>query len=258
LAGFTRKPAHELLVCELLSSGLEKNLFELEGNMQREEFAGANKHNSSFLAPIERRMAPTILPFVPRWLGTQHLTMLTVVWSALILLFSYLAAGNIKWLWLVSLMIAFQYVTDHFDGKVGKFRNTGLFKWGFYMDHLLDYVFLCAVLIGYALILPVASRFHMLLLLAVYGGFMVNAFLTFAATEKFNISFLRLGPTEFRLALIIINLLLIAFGTRGMENALPYVAGFSLLGLAAIVYRTQRTIWAHDMEHKARLTSPPN
>jgi len=131
---------------------------------------------------------------------------------------------------------------------------TGLFKWGFYMDHLLDYVFLCSVLIGYALILPATSRYHMLLVLAVYGGFMVNAFLTFAATKEFNISYLRLGPTEFRIALIVINTLLIVFGTEAMKTALPYVAGFSLLGLSVIVYRTQKRIWRNDIEHKASLT----
>jgi len=224
--------------------------------MQREEFAGASKTNTSILAPMERRMARIVLPRVPDWLETQHLTMLTLVWSALIVGFSYLAVSNIKWLWLVSLMISFQYLTDYFDGKVGKYRNTGLFKWGFYMDHLLDYVFLCSVLIGYALILPLTARYHLLLVLAVYAGFMVNAFLTFAATEEFNISYMKLGPTEFRLALVVINTLLIVFGTRVMKNALPYVAGFSLLGLCGIVYRTQKRIWIKDMEHKARLTSP--
>lgn len=223
--------------------------------MQREEFAGARKTNTSLLAPMERRMARIVLPRVPDWLETQHLTMLTLVWSGLIVGFSYLAATNIKWLWLVSLMISFQYLTDHFDGKVGKYRNTGLFKWGFYMDHLLDYVFLCSVLIGYALILPPTSRYHLLLVLAVYAGFMVNAFLTFATTEEFNISYMKLGPTEFRLALVVINTLLILFGTLAMKNALPYVAGFSFLGLCGIVYRTQKRIWIKDMEHKARLTS---
>ena len=223
--------------------------------MQAEEFAGASKTNTSILAPMERRMVRIVLPRVPEWLETQHLTMLTLLWSALIVGFSYLAATNIKWLWAVSLMISFQYLTDYFDGKVGKYRNTGLFKWGFYMDHLLDYVFLCSVVIGYALILPLTSRYHLLLVLAVYAGFMVNAFLTFAATEEFNISFLKLGPTEFRLSLVVINTLLIIFGTRAMRNALPYVAGVALLGLCAIVYRTQKRIWIKDMEHKARLTS---
>jgi len=223
--------------------------------MQREEFAGASKNNNSFLAPIERRMARIVLPRVPDWLETQHLTMLTLVWSGLIVAFSFLAATNLKWLWLVSLVITFQYFTDHFDGKVGKYRNTGLFKWGFYMDHLLDYIFLCSVLIGYALILPARSRYHMLFVLAVYGAFMVNAFLTFAATKEFNISYLKLGPTEFRIALIVINTLLIVFGTEAMKRALPYVAGFSFLGLSVIVYRTQKRIWRNDMEHKASLTA---
>ena len=223
--------------------------------MQAEEFAGASKTNHSLLAPMERRMIRIVLPRIPQWLETQHLTMLTLVWSGLIVGFSYLAASNIKWLWAVSLMISFQYLTDYFDGKVGKYRNTGLFKWGFYMDHLLDYVFLCSVVIGYALILPMTSRYHLLLVLAVYAGFMVNAFLTFAATEEFNISFLKLGPTEFRLSLVVINTLLILFGTRAMRNALPYVAGFSFLALCGIVYKTQKRIWSRDMEHKRRLTS---
>jgi hypothetical protein len=51
-----------------------------------------------------------------------------------------------------------QYVTDHYDGKIGKYRNTGLVRWGYYMDHLLDYVFLCSIIIGYAFILPEKSR----------------------------------------------------------------------------------------------------
>ena len=39
-------------------------------------------------------------------------------------------------------MIVLHYFTDHFDGKLGKYRDTGLRKWGFYMDHLFDYGFL--------------------------------------------------------------------------------------------------------------------
>ena len=75
---------------------------------------------------------------MPRWLETYHLTLLTPVWAILIVVFSYLAARDLRWLWMVSLMIVFHYFTDHFDGKLGKFRDTGLRKWGFYMDHLFD------------------------------------------------------------------------------------------------------------------------
>src|SRR5262245_50794476 len=107
--------------------------------MAAEEFAGARKSNESLLAPFERRLAPWVVPRIPRWIGTHHLTLLTILWCAGILWFSARAANDLRWLWLVSLMIVLQWVTDHFDGKVGKFRNTGLVQWGFYMDHLLDY-----------------------------------------------------------------------------------------------------------------------
>ncbi|MDQ3255250.1 MAG: hypothetical protein M3R15_15355, partial [Acidobacteriota bacterium] len=166
------------------------------------------------------------------------------------LAFSYLARGERRWLWGVSLMIVCQYVTDFLDGKVGKYRNTGLVKWGFYMDHLLDYVFLCSVVIGYALILPESSGYHLLSILAIYGGYMVNSFLAFAATEKFHISHFKLGPTEFRVALVIINTLLILYGTVRMVKVLPFVAAGSLLGLVVLVYRTQQEIWKIDTERR--------
>src|SRR5438034_6937131 len=163
--------------------------------MQNQQFAGASKVNSSFLSPLERRLAPVVLPRIPRWLETQHLTMLTLLWSALIMLFSYLAAGNIRWLWLVSVMILGHYVTDHFDGKVGKYRNTGLVRWGYYMDHLLDYFFLCSVIIGYAFILPERSRFQLLFMLALFAAYDFSTFFAFAALDELKLSHLNFRPT---------------------------------------------------------------
>lgn len=178
--------------------------------------------------------------------------MLTLIWSLLILGFSYLASTDIRWLWGVSLMIFFQYVTDHYDGKVGKYRNTGLLRWGYYMDHLLDYVFLCSVIIGYAFILPERSRYQLLFLMAVFAAFAVSAFLAFSATDRLTISYLKLGPSEFRLALIVINTLLILFGTRYMISGLKYVNAGAVAGLCFVVYQTQKNIWRLDMQERER------
>src|SRR4030095_13641392 len=188
-----------------------------------QRFAGATKTNTSFLTPLERRLAVRVLPRIPGWLQTYHLTMMTLVWSAMILLFSYMASRDRRWLWMVSVMIFLQYVTDHYDGKIGKYRNTGLVRWGYYMDHLLDYVFLCSIMIGYAFILPEQYRYQILIMLAIFAGYEVSTFLAFAATERLKISYLKFGPTEFRLAVIIINALLISYGTRKMIGGLKYV-----------------------------------
>src|SRR5687768_15923295 len=215
-----------------------------------QQFAGASKTNTSFLTPFERRLAVRVLPRIPSWLETYHLTMLTLLWSGLILLFSYLAATDLRWLWGVSAMVFLQYVTDHYDGKIGKYRGTGLVRWGYYMDHLLDYVFLCSVIIGYAFILPERSRYQVLIMLAIFAGYEVSTFLAFAATDRLKISYLKLGPTEFRLALIVINALLVQYGTRTMINGLKYVNIGAAIGLAFVVYRTHKVIWALDMKQK--------
>lgn len=218
-----------------------------------QHFAGATKTNTSFLTPLERRIAPVVLSRIPAWLETYHLTMLTLLWSLLILLFSYFAASDIRWLWPVSAMIFLQYVTDHYDGKIGKYRNTGLVRWGYYMDHLLDYFFLCSVIIGYAFILPERSRYQILFTLAIFAGYEMSTFLAFAATDRLKISYLKFGPTEFRLALIVINALLVQFGTRYMVSGLKYVNVGGAIGLSLLIYRTHKVVWGLDMNSKRRL-----
>lgn len=218
--------------------------------MQNGQFAGASKSNTSILSPLERRITPLILPKIPAWIETYHLTMLTVVWSVLIVFFSYLAVSNMNWMWAVSGMIFLQYVTDHYDGKVGQYRQTGLVRWGYYMDHLLDYLFLCSVIIGYTFILPEKSRIQLLILLVVFGGFVVSSFLAFSATDRLKISYLKLGPTEFRLALIVINTLLILFGKRYMISGLKWVNAGAVIALVYVVYQTHKKIWRLDMQQK--------
>ena len=194
-----------------------------------------------------------VLPRIPAWLETYHLTLLTILWSAMILVFSYMARNDLRWLWVVSGCVFLQYVTDHYDGKIGKYRNTGLARWGYYMDHLLDYFFLCSVIIGYSFILPERSRFQILFTLAIFAGFEVTTFLAFAATDKLKISYLKFGPTEFRLAIIIINALLIQYGARYMATSLKYVNIGAAIGLAVVVYRTHKLVWALDMKNKRAL-----
>lgn len=224
--------------------------------IETQQFAGASKSNNSFLTPFERRLALVVLPRIPAWLETYHLTMLTLLWTALILLFSYWAAKDLRWLWGVSAMVFMQYVTDHYDGKIGKYRGTGLVRWGYYMDHLLDYFWLCSIIVGYAFILPERSRYQILILLVLVSGYEVSTFLAFAATDRFKISYLRFGPTEFRVAVIIINALLVQYGTRKMVNGLKYVNIGAAIGLILMIYRSHKIIWALDMKHKRGPATP--
>jgi len=216
----------------------------------KQSFAGAGKSNSGLLVPLERKLTAFLLPRIPSWLETYHLTLLTPVWSLLIVVFGYLAATDRRWLWMVNLMIVLHYFTDHLDGKLGKYRDTGLRKWGFYMDHLFDYGFLCSILIGYSFLIPQKSIFNMMLVLCVFSAFMFHTFLMLAATEEFKVSFSRFGPTELRIALIIINVFIIQFGTRGLKGSLPWIALGGVIALSVLAYLAQKRLWGIDMRIK--------
>ncbi len=210
-------------------------------------FFGDKKYGRSFLHSPEQKLISFLVPKIPLWLRTEHLTLLTVLWSLLVIIFSYLARNNFFFLSFVSAWIFFQWITDALDGAVGRFRKRGLKKWGFYMDHFLDYVFLSSIIIGYAIIVQKEDVFYMLLILALFSGFMVNSFLFFAATNKFKIVYYGIGPTEVRLLFILINLLLIFFGKVFISEALPFVLAASFIGLCIVVFNSQKTLYYDDI-----------
>lgn len=215
-------------------------------------FAGDKKKGVSLLYPIENRFKEILLPWVPGWIETNHLTLSTVTWCIGVLVFSFLARYDIRWMWLTSLMIILQYITDLLDGAIGRMRNTGLIKWGYYMDHFLDYIFLCSMLIGYGFLLPDRYEYFLFFILALFGAFMVNSFLAFAATNEFQIAYFGIGPTEIRLLFISVNTLLIVLGKIALLKALPYVLLLAAFGLFTTVFKTQKQIWQMDMEQKAK------
>jgi phosphatidylglycerophosphate synthase len=202
------------------------------------------------LAAVEQLVIKYLVPRFPGWIEGYQLTLSTILWCAGLLLSGYLARGNPGWLWLASAMLFLQWFTDSIDGALGKYRDFGIPKWGYYMDHLLDYFFMSAALGVYAVLFDGIDRALVLVLILLFGGFMVNSYLSFAATGEFKITFLGAGPTESRLALIILNTLVIIFGAGFVEQALPYALAVLGVVLIVVVYRTQRYIWRMDMADK--------
>ena len=218
--------------------------------MSDHEFKGDQKVGKSVLMRWENNFRNYWVPKLPSWIETWHLTYLTLIWSALILVFSWKARENLEWLWLVSLMILAQYVSDLFDGALGRYRKTGLIKRGYYMDHLLDYVFQSCIVAGYMMIAPEGLTWYFVGILIVAGAYMVNAFLSFAATNAFEIYFFGIGPTEIRFLIITLNTCIIFLGTDWWPTTVPVCFCAMLAGFIALAYRTHKMLWALDMKKK--------
>lgn len=223
--------------------------------MSNFKFAGDKKVGASILGRWEKRFVDQWLPHIPDGIETYHLTLLTLLWSLLALIFFWLAKSNSHWLWAVSALIVLQYLSDLFDGALGRRRDTGLIKWGFYMDHLLDYVFQSAIVIGYSMIAPEGLDYYFFGLLLITGGYMANSFLWFAATNRFEISYFGIGPTEVRILAIALNASIIFIGTSPWPITVPVFFWILLVGLVGIVYRTQKQLWKIDMQSKREQSS---
>lgn len=219
-------------------------------------FAGDTKASRWLLREIETRCVGVCATKVPGWLETQHLTLLTLVWSAGVLGVAYLARSDYRWLWGVSVLVVLQYATDVLDGAVGRMRGTGLVRWGYYMDHLVDFVFMASVFFGWALVLPGPSRMLVFAVFGLCGVFTTDSHLTFSVTNEFHTAHFGVGATELRIVFVLVNSLAAVFGDPLLELLLPIAVVGLLLALSLIVYRTQRRVWAMDMRAKQAGAAP--
>ena len=215
-----------------------------------EVFAGDKKHGQSILGPLERRFIDRSVGLFPRWVRSWQLTLLTVAWSAGMIVAGWRAGHNKGWLWAMSVFVFLQWFTDSFDGTLGRTRGEGLVKWGFFMDHFLDTLFAGSVVIGYSFIAPTDMSFLFQLLLLVTCATMALSFLSFAATNQFQIAFFGIGPTEVRIGYIALNAIVYYAGNSIFWWGLPVVLAANVAVLVLLTWRTHSRLWAID---KAKL-----
>lgn len=208
------------------------------------------KTSGSLMSPLERGWARALVRVVPSGVRGYHLTLASILWCGCAAAACLLAPGDHRWLHLLSGVIVAQYVTDAVDGKIGKLRGDGLVRWGYYMDHMLDYAFLAVILCGYGALLPPDWRGVAGPMVAVGGGFMASAFLARGATGVLPIAFAGVGPVEMRAVFVAINTVIASVGTASWIQAVPAALACAALVLCAWICRTQSRLWALDRESR--------
>ncbi len=214
-----------------------------------EGFAGDKKKGQSLLGPLERRFIDWGIPKVPKPILSHHLTSMTLLWSIGTVLFGWLAVENRVWLHAMSVMVFAQWLTDSFDGSLGKYRKQGLVKWGFFMDHLLDFLFAGSIVIAYSFLVSAKwLEFLFLILLLVTCATMAVSFLSFAATNQFQIAYYGIGPTEIRIGYIALNTFVYFVGTEIFSWGVPVIVGLNLVAFVVMAAQTSQNLWRIDYE----------
>ncbi len=198
---------------------------------------------------MERRFIDWGIPKIPKRILSQHLTYVTIVWSACSILFGWLATYNLAWLHGMSVVVVGQWLTDSFDGSLGKFRKQGLVKWGFFMDHLLDLFFAGSIVIGYSFLVDADwLKFLFMALLLITTATMAVSFLSFAATNQFQIAYYGIGPTEIRIGYVVLNTVVFFAGTEMFSWGVPVILGVNTAAFLLMVTQSGKTIWQLDYE----------
>lgn len=212
-------------------------------------------HEISSLDKKIEKIKYKIVSKIPKCIEANHLTLMTIFWSISIIAVSLLSKNNILWILFGSIIQFGQWVTDTLDGALGRYRHTGLCKWGYYMDHFLDFIFTCSTIIGFCLIADPKNSFYIALMLIPFSGLFVHSFLLFSITNQLKIISNGIGPTEVHILVSIFYIIIFIFGVN-IINLYTIIFTFAslMLFLFRIVYISQKSLWAIDMQEKNKIT----
>ncbi|MEP6741629.1 MAG: CDP-alcohol phosphatidyltransferase family protein [bacterium] len=171
-------------------------------------FQDARREQTSVLAPLERAALRGLARRMPRWVNSDHLSLLGLV-AMFMAGVCYAASGqNPLMLHLVNVFIFLNWFGDSLDGTLARYRDRQRPRYGFYVDHIIDTFGALFFIFGLALSGFMSERVAAALLI-VFLMLAINSYLAAYALGVFKISQWKLGPTEMRLVLIIGNLYLL-------------------------------------------------
>jgi phosphatidylglycerophosphate synthase len=192
------------------------------------------------LAVPEGRALEWIARRLPAWVKPDHLTGLGVLAALGIAAAYVLSNGDETWLWAASALLVVHWLGDSLDGTLARVRRTERPRYGYYLDHLVDAFATAAIGIGLGLS-PYMLLAVGLVIVVAYLILSINTYLETQAFGVFTLGYGRFGPTEARLALIVVNTLLV-LGVVG--NGLLDLIAIGLAGamIAALMGRAARNL----------------
>lgn len=216
--------------------------------------ATATRDMRFLLAGPERRVLRALAERVPGWLRPNHFTALGTL-GAVGTGFAYaLTSRQPAWLWVASLMLAINWLGDSLDGTLARVRHAERPRYGYYLDHIVDAF--CTVAIGVGLGLSPYVDFGVAMgLVLVYLVLSINVYLESTVFGVFTLGYGRLGPTEVRLMLILVNTALaVASGVPALPHlSIEHVANRVLLGLLLVMTGMLVLRFARNLTNLAKL-----
>ena len=170
-----------------------------------EEKKQATRIQTSILNPYEKKILVYLAERMPAWVNSDMLTFVGFI-GALIMATGYsLSNLNLHWLWLSCFGLLVNWFGDSLDGSLARVRNTQRKTYGFFIDHNVDVINETIMFISVGVSPLVNMSFAMFALIA-YLMLSVYVYIDCHLKGEMRLTYGGLGPTEFRLLLIITNI----------------------------------------------------
>lgn len=208
--------------------------------------ADAVRIQTSVLNAAEKKVLVWLAQRQPRWMTSDILTYIGTFGAIVIAAGYVLSAWNPAFLWISSMGFVINWYGDSLDGTLARVRNLQRPVYGYYLDHTIDAINEVIIFVGVGL----SGLIHLeiaLLALVMYLLMTINVSINAHLKKEFRLTYAKMGPTEFRIIMIIINTLFalvrplrefshefVLFGHDLVFGALDYVGVVIVLILAVL------------------------
>ena len=226
--------------------------------------ADAVRIQTSVLNAAEKKILVWLAERQPKWMTSDILTYIGVSGAVMIAAGYMLSSLNINWLWFCSLGFAVNWYGDSLDGTLARVRKHQRPIYGYYLDHTVDAINEFIMVLGIGL----SGLMHLnlaLMILSFYFMLTINVSINAHLKKEFKLTYAKLGPTEFRVIMVMVNTLFIlipalnsftheftVFGHEVTFRAMDYVA-VVILAVLAVIYLTSII---KDAKEYARIDPP--
>lgn len=187
----------------------------------------------NWLAARERRLLNWLCARMPAWVTPDKLTSLGMVGA--FMTFAGYVASNLAASWLLLAIAGYvvQWFGDSMDGSLARYRRIERPSYGYFIDHSCDGLATLLILAGIGLS-PFVTMDVALVALAGYLLLSIHAYLSARVLGEFKLSYLAAGPTELRLMLIALTLMMMMLGSG--PGVFGTLSGFDLfVGVAGMI-----------------------
>lgn len=182
----------------------------------------------TFLGPSEKKVLLWLAARMPAWVTPDFLTFVGIVAALIIAVSLVLTNISPAFLWLASFGVVLNWFGDSLDGTLARYRKIERSNYGYFIDHSVDTA--NEVLIFLALGLSPYVRMELAgLALVSYLMMSVQVFLYTQVKGVFQISFIRLGPTEVRLIMVLSNAVVFFVGNPTLSTPVGVFTFYDLI-----------------------------